>query len=73
MKAKLIFDFDKPEDRDDYKRCNQSLSMALAIWEYDQYLREQYKYQGVEDAYELRDKFREILTENGIDIDNIIQ
>jgi hypothetical protein len=73
MKAQLIFDLDEAEDRQEYKRCNLSLNMASAIWQYDQHLREEYKYNNNEAAFEQREKFREFLTDNGIDIDNIMQ
>ena len=70
MKAKLIFNL--PEDNDDYKRCNLSLNMALAINEYDQWLRGQYKHADDEEAVRFRDKFREIMSENDIDINTLL-
>lgn len=73
MKAKLIFDLEEPQDIEDYKRCNLSLNMAMAINEYDRWLREQYKYGGDEEAHRFRDKFREVMSENDIDINTLVQ
>jgi len=72
-KAILKFDLSNPEDQQEYERVNKSLNMAVAIWEYDQWLRGEYKYGENEHAHAFRDKFREFLTDNDIDIDRLLQ
>ena len=77
-KAILEFDLSNPEDIQDYKRTNKALDMAVALWDIDQYLRAQTKYNEklTQDAYDAlataRDKFYEILNERNIDMDEIL-
>ena len=77
-KAILEFDLSNPEDIQDYKRVNKALDMAVALWDIDQYLRSETKYNEnlTQDAYDAlataRDKFYEILNERNIDMDEIL-
>ena len=77
-KAILEFDLSNPEDIQDYKRTNKTLDMAVALWDIDQYLRSETKYNEnlTQDAYDAlataRDKFYEILNERNIDMDEIL-
>ena len=71
--ATLNFDLSNPDDQQDFHRATRALNMAVAIFEYDQYLREQYKYQEKEEYFEIRETFREFLTNNDIDIDRLLQ
>ena len=73
MKAILKFDLSIPEDQQEYERVNKSLNMAVAIWEFDQWLRSEYKHGENEHAYAFRNKFREYLTDNDIDIDRLLR
>ena len=73
MKAILKFDLSIPEDQQDFDRVTKALNMAVAIWEYDQYLRGEYKHGENEHAYAFRKKFREFLTDNDLDIDRLLQ
>jgi hypothetical protein len=73
MKAILKFDLSNPEDQHNFDRVNKALNMAVAIWEYDQYLRGEYKHGENEHAYAFRKKFREFLTDNDLDIDRLLQ
>jgi hypothetical protein len=79
-KAILEFDLSNPDDVNDYKRANQALDIALALWDIDQYLRAQTKYAPdsmPEEAYnalsEAREKFYQILNERNINMDEILQ
>ena len=79
-KAILEFDLSNPEDANDYKRANKALSMAIALWDIDQYLRAQTKYAPdsmSEETYnalsEAREKFYQILNERDINIDEILK
>ena len=77
-KAILEFDLSNSEDIQDYKRANKALDMAIALWDIDQYLRAQTKYNEelTQDAYDAlataRDKFYEILNERNINMDEIL-
>ena len=44
----------------------------MFISDFDNYLRSEYKYHDNEAAYDMRNKFREMLNENGIDIEGEI-
>lgn len=72
MKVKLIFNL--PEDLDDYKMANNASSMYSSIWEMDQWLRSEIKYNGklTDDQHEsyekCRDKLNKILIENNIEL-----
>jgi hypothetical protein len=51
--------------------------MAIALWDMDQYLRGLIKYGELDDATyktleETRDKLREIMSENSIDLDELL-
>ena len=51
--------------------------MAIALWDMDQYLRGLIKYGELDDAVyktleETRDKLREIMSENSIDLDELL-
>ena len=79
MKATLEFDLNEQEDITAHKRAVKALDMAVALWDIDQYLRTQVKYnealsQEAHDAFEsAREKFYEILNERNINIDDILQ
>ena len=66
---------------DDHKAAINALqadSYVFAIWEVDQWLRAECKYNDKRDEkeidalYECRDKIREILTENGVNINEVL-
>lgn len=77
MKAILEFDFDK-EDSDDRSNFDDAINgskLRLAVWEFDQWLRSQYKYMsddapdGAYDAYyKSREKLNEILNSEGLNL-----
>ena len=67
MKATL--EFNLPEDRDDFNYANNGFNYYMALVEMDEWLRSQYKYNGKEDMYEVREKLREIILENNVKLD----
>jgi hypothetical protein len=71
-KAIIKYNLADPEDQQEFYRATKALSMALAIWEFDQYLRGEYKHNENEPAYAFRNKFREFLADNDIDIDKVL-
>jgi len=66
---KAILEFDLPEEQEDFENTIVASKVFLALWEYDQWLRNQYKHGDHEWAYEAREKFREMLSDEGINIE----
>jgi hypothetical protein len=67
MKATL--EFNLPEDREDFNYATNGFNYYMALVEMDQWLRSEYKYNGKEDMYEVREKLREIILENNVKIE----
>lgn len=64
MKAKLIFNL--PEDQEDFNHATNGFNYYMALLEMDQWLRSEYKYNGKEEMYEVRQKLNEIILENNV-------
>ncbi len=76
MKAVIEFDLNEPEDIEAHKRFTNLNAVYIALWEFDQEMRSQIKYNSQNyngdqlDALDkLRDKFYEILNDNNVKID----
>jgi hypothetical protein len=76
MRAIIEFNLDEPADIEEHKRFTNLNSVYIALWEFDQEMRRQIKYNTEDyngeqlDALDkLREKFHEILNENQIKID----
>ena len=67
MKATL--EFNLPEDQDDFNYANNGFKYYMALVEMDEWLRSEYKYNGKEEMYEVREKLREIIFENNVKIE----
>lgn len=67
--GKGIIEFDLPEEQCDMENALLANKVFTALWEFDQYLREQYKYNDVGQAWDVRERFREILLDNEINIE----
>jgi hypothetical protein len=73
MRAKLIFDLDSMDDLAAYERCNKSLDMSLALWDFSNKLRTISKYgTGEEDVESISKDFYEILEEYNINLEKLI-
>lgn len=79
MKAILEFNLDEPTDKEAHLRAVKSTSLAIALWDIDQYLRGQIKHAPdsmPEEVYKalqkIRDKLHEIMSENSIDLDELM-
>lgn len=73
MRAKLIFDLDSMDDLAAYERCNKSLDMSLALWDFSQKLRSISKYgTGEENVDSISKDFYEILEEYNINLEKLI-
>ena len=67
MKATL--EYNLPEDRDDFNYATNGFNYYMALVEMDQWLRSEYKYNGKEEMYEVREKLRQIILENNVKIE----
>jgi hypothetical protein len=66
---KATIEFNLPEDQEDFNYATNGFNYYHALWEMDQWLRSEYKYNGKEEMYEVREKLREIITDNNVKID----
>jgi hypothetical protein len=73
---KAILEFDLPEEKQDFDFATQGGDWWNVCWQMDQWLRGQTKHAPdnmSDDTYktleECRDKLRELITNNGLDID----
>ncbi len=76
MRAIIEFDLDEPTDIEAHKRFTNLNAVYVALWEFDQEMRRQIKYNSenysgeqVDALDKLRDKFYEILNDNNVKID----
>ena len=67
MKATL--EFNLPEDQDDFNYANNGFKYYLSLVEMDEWLRSEYKYNDKEEMYEVREKLRQIISENNVKLD----
>ena len=67
MKATL--EFNLPEDNEDFNHATNGFNYYMALMEMDQWLRSEYKYNGNEEMYEVRNKLREIILDNNVKIE----
>ena len=67
MKATL--EFNLPEDQEEFKHVYNGFNYYMALVEMDEWLRSEYKYNGKEEMYEVRNKLREIISDNNVKIE----
>jgi len=67
MKAKL--EFNLPEDQEYFNHATNGSNYYHALFEMDDWLRSEYKYNGKEEMYEVREKLREIILDNNVKIE----
>ena len=63
---KAILEFNLPEDQERFDFATNGLNYYAALTEFDQWLRSEYKYNGKEEMYEVREKLNEIINENNV-------
>lgn len=77
-KAILEFDLNEPDDVTTHKRVMKALDMAIVLWDMDQYLRAQIKYNDnlTSEAYDVLDKtreqLREFMNQHNVDLDELL-
>jgi len=67
---KAILEFELPQDNQEFELATKASKMYCTLWELDQWLRGEIKYNGKE-LNEVRDKLREIMNDNRIDFDMV--
>jgi hypothetical protein len=80
MKGILEFNLEDSIDEAAYIRAVKSTKLAISLWEMDQYLRSQIKHAPdsmSDEVYktleETRDKLYEIMSDNSIDLDELLK
>ena len=80
MEGIIKFNLDDSADMEAYLRAVKSTKLAISLWEIDQYLRGQIKHAPdsmSSEVYgalqEVRDKLREIMSNNSIDLDELLK
>lgn len=69
---KAILEFNLPEDQEDLDRANAALSLCSFIYDFDQYLRGQYKYaEKPDDIEKIREKWYDLQRDENIDMDKL--
>ena len=78
MKATLEFDLDEGQDKTAHLRCVKAVNMAVALWDMDQYLRNQLKYNDkiTGEVYDALDKAREqlrgFMNDHNVNLDELL-
>jgi len=70
--ATISFDLRDPEAKEQFRMACSAAAMYSALWDMDQYLREQVKYHEPDqrdDTYEIRERLHTIMSEHGITLD----
>jgi hypothetical protein len=75
----LTIKYQLPEEENDFRYANNGVNYLLALWDFDQYLRSQTKYNG--DAYTdgeyklletVRDELRRCLAQRNVSVDDLV-
>jgi flavin-dependent dehydrogenase len=65
---KAILEFNLPEEKDEYEFANNGVNYYITLVEFDHWLRSEYKYNGNEPMFEVRQKLNEFINDNNIKI-----
>ena len=61
--------YNLPEDQEEFNHATNGFNYYMALMEMDEWLRAEYKYNGKEEMWEVRNKLREIISENNVKIE----
>ena len=71
---KVTLEFNLPDDRLDHIQAVSASDMAMFLWDFQQYLREQRKYgEPPDDIDKIYEKWFEMLVDNGLDMDRLME
>jgi flavin-dependent dehydrogenase len=65
---KAILEFNLPEEKDEYDFANNGVNYYITLVEFDHWLRSEYKYNGNEAMFEVREKLQQFINDNNIKI-----
>lgn len=65
---KAILEFNLPEDKEDFDYANNGFNYYMALYEMDQWLRSECKYNDKEGMYAVREKLNYFISENNVTI-----
>ena len=68
---KAILEFNLPEDNQEFELHTKALKMYSTLWDFDVWLRSEIKYNNQEQYEPVRDKLRELMSDNRIDFDMV--
>jgi len=71
-KAIMEYNLNETEDIKAHLRAVKSLDMAITLWDIDQLLRHEVKYNGNEVAEKIREEIRQIMSIHNIDLDELM-
>lgn len=72
-KARLEFDLKDNDDQYEFHVATKATSMALSLWELDNWLRDQVKYHERDELQDVRDKLHEFLDVNGLNLEDLMR
>ena len=68
-----ILKFNLPEDNTDYRQAVHASDMCSFLWDFQNYLRNQWKHDGTDNIEVIYEKWHEMLNDNAIDLDQLIE
>ena len=75
---KAILEYNLPDEQQEYDLANKGSDLSIIIWDFDQWLRNEVKYNNEltdkesDTYYKIRDKLREIMEEHDLTFNNNI-
>ena len=60
------------KDPKEIRRAVKATDALMVLWDFDQYLRGEYKYNDNEAAYELREKLSLLLDDHGVNLEDLL-
>lgn len=60
------------KDPKEIRRAVKATDALMVLWDFDQYLRGEYKYNDNEAAYELRERLSLLLDDHGVNLEDLL-
>lgn len=67
--ATVTIKFDMFEESEELESALKGGNWKMLVWEFDQYLRSEYKHNGNESFYSIREKLREMISDSNLSLD----
>ena len=65
---KAVLEFELPEDQERFDYATNGFNYYMALSQMDEWLRSEYKYNGKDEMYPIRQKLNEIINDNNVKI-----